>query len=180
MTQSVELLLDQAAEALIRDQWRALSEAGLPSERRDPPVDHHRPHITLVALPRITAEADAALPKLVAGLDLVVVLGALQLFGPGRGRGGAKAPAYVLVRSVVLTPGLIGLQQRLAQRCGADAVGHFGLGRWSPHVTLAHRMASDQIGAALDLLAGHPCEVTAHLTACRRWDGDTRTEWRIT
>ncbi len=180
MTQSVELLLDPAAEALIRDQWRALSEAGLPSERRDPPADHHRPHVTLLALPAITAEADAALPELVAGLDLFVVIGALELFGPGRRRGKARTSTYVLVRSVVLTPELTALQHRLAERCGADASDHFGPGRWSPHVTLARRIASAQIGAALDLLAGEPSEVTAHLTACRRWDGDTRTEWRIT
>ncbi len=34
MAQSVELLLDERADAAVRRQWNLLAEAGLPSERR--------------------------------------------------------------------------------------------------------------------------------------------------
>ena len=49
VTQSVELLLDEAADAAIRAQWDLLGDAGLPTARRTAPSPHHAPHITLWA-----------------------------------------------------------------------------------------------------------------------------------
>ena len=52
MTQTVELLLDPAAEAWVLDQWSALRTAGLPSL-----ADHagasNRPHVTVCVVPAV-------------------------------------------------------------------------------------------------------------------------------
>ena len=173
MTQSVELLLDPVAEAAVEREWEALHAAALPSEVRAPPVGSHRPHLTLYAGAEITAETDDLLARLVADLRLDVQLGALTLFGPARG-------SYVLVHAVVPTVGLLELQRAVAQACGADRGGYFAPGRWTPHVTLARRMAAEQLPGALAVLR-HCSGVgqQVHITSCRRWDSAARQTWLL-
>jgi 2'-5' RNA ligase len=171
MAQSVELTLDPAAETVLTQQWRRLAEAGLPSAQRAQPSVHHRPHITLYAGDRIEPAAEDQLPALVTGLDLAVRVGAVSVFGPYR-------HSYILVRQVVPSVALLDLQVGVARTCGASAAGQFGAGRWSPHVTLARRMTSAQVGEALDVLGGE--ELDAVIRDCRRWDGDRRTAWWLT
>ena len=170
MTQSVELLLDPAADAEIRAQWDRLGDAGLPTARRTQPSPHHAPHLTLWAGDTVSVETDAALPGLFRGLNLKVVIGSLMLFGPRRG-------AYVLVRQLPVSAGLIDLQQQVADLCHAHPDGQFGDGRWSPHVTLARRLAADQVGPALAALDGSPAELTATVRQARRWDGNKKRAW---
>lgn len=176
MAQSVELLLDEGAEAAVRRQWNLLTDAGLPSERRAdprPPVDHHRPHITLFAGDALPADAEDRLAALVAGLRLELQLGAVMVFGPRRGRA-------ILVRQVTPSVPLLRLQEQVAAVCGAAGDGQFGAGRWAPHVTLARRLPAGQVGdalLALDWTADRP--VPAEVTACRRWDGTRKTAWLL-
>lgn len=176
MAQSVELLLDERADAAIRQQWELLADPGPASERRSDPrsaQEHHRPHVTLYAADAIPESAEAALPELVAGLDLEVRIGALMLFGPRRGR-------VILVRQVTASVELLRLQARVAAACRADVRGQFGPGRWSPHVTLARRVQTDRLGeavAALDRTADRP--IAARVTVCRRWDGTSKTAWSL-
>ena len=176
MTQSVELLLDERAEAAVRRQWNLLADAGLPSERRAdprPPVDNHCPHITLFAGDAIPADAEDRLSELASGLRLELQLGAVMVFGPRRGRA-------ILVRQVTPSVPLLQLQEQVAALCGAEADGQFGAGRWAPHVTLARRLSTDQVGdalVALDWTADRP--VPVEVTACRRWDGSRKTAWRV-
>lgn len=153
-------------------QWKLLADASLPSSQRAEPSPSHRPHITLFAGDAIEAEADAALPGLVDGLDLTVRIGAVLLFGPRRGQ-------YVLVRQVLASDALLELQRRIAGTCGSGPDGQFGPGRWSPHVTLAPRIRSAQIGPALDALGAVP-EIDAQVVDCRRWDSERRTTWWLT
>jgi hypothetical protein len=48
VVQTVELLLDEALEAQVLAQWRALADAGLPSQAlHTGPAN--RPHVTLTA-----------------------------------------------------------------------------------------------------------------------------------
>jgi 2'-5' RNA ligase len=166
----VELLLDAAADAEIRAQWDRLGDAGLPTARRPEPSPHHAPHLTLWAGDTVSAETDAALPGLFRTLDLEVVIGSLMLFGPRRG-------AYVLVRQVPVSAALIDLQHQVADLCRAHPDGQFGDGRWSPHVTLARRLAADQVGPALATLDGSPAELTATVRQARRWDGNKKRAW---
>lgn len=175
MTQSVELLLDPAGDTLVRGQWSALADAGLPTEQRAPAKasPSHRPHVTLYAGDAIPPSAEGELPGLLAGLPLPVLLGALTLFGPHR-------EGYVLVHPVVATSALLDLQAEVAQRCGADRDGHFGPGRWTPHVTVARRLAASQVGAALDVLAGVPAAGRpVRLAVGRRWDSVARQDWLL-
>jgi len=173
MTQSVELLLDPSSDAAVRAEWAALRAAGLPSEQRSATSDHHRPHITLYAGDALSAGADGALPALVAGMSLELRLGALMLFGPHRER-------FVLVHQVVPSGTLLDLQQRVAEVCGADASGYFGPGRWSPHVTLARRVPPSDLPEVLHALEpGSAVGRTVEVTACRRWDSETRPTWLL-
>ena len=175
MAQSVELLLDPAAEAAIRGEWTRLAAAGLPSEDRSARPDpasrtFHAPHVTLYAGDSIAPAAGAGLVDVVTGLDLEVEIGSVLVFGPRRGR-------CILVRSVVATAELLAVQTAVASRCDADPEGQFGPGRWSPHVTLARRVATDQVGACLELLGER--NLSARITRCRRWDGTAKTAWLL-
>src|SRR3712207_4168327 len=116
MAQSVELLLDEEADATIRRQWSALAAAGLPSAQRNRPDQHHRPHITVYAADQIPAEAEPRLPGLVDRLRLDLEIGAVMIFGPRRGR-------CIVVRLVPPTLALLSLQQQIAALCGADPHG---------------------------------------------------------
>lgn len=171
MAQSVELLLDDDADARVRGEWAALADAGLPSEQRPEPSGSHRPHLTLFAADAIAADADAALPDLLRDLDLHLTLGPLLVFGPRRDR-------CILVHHVSVTPELLALQTAVAERCGADPAGHFGPGGWTPHVTLARRLPTESVGLALRVL-GEP-SIVARSRSCRRWDGDARRTWSLT
>jgi len=172
MAQSVELTFDVAADRALTDQWRRLAAAGLPSAERPQPSEHHRPHITLFAGDRISVEAEAELPSLMAGLELDLRIGSVLLFGPRRN-------AYVLGRQVVPSLELLVLQQEVAEVCGAHPAGQFGPGRWTPHVTLARRIVAPQIGPALIELGAEE-EVLTSVRDCRRWDGDARRAWWLT
>ena len=173
MAQSVELLLDPAAEVAVRAEWTALADAGLPSERRSTPSPHHGPHVTLYAGDEITPAMNAALSELVSGLVVTLELGAVTFFGPHRG-------SYVCVHPLVPTRSLLALQERVASVCGAEPAGHFGPGRWTPHVTVARRVRDTDAGAVLAVAAG--ADVTglaAEVTRCRRWDSVARTAWLL-
>jgi 2'-5' RNA ligase len=172
MTQSVELLVDAESEAVVLGEWARLAEAGLPTEQRGAPSPTHRPHVTLWAGRAVSPEVDAALPALVAGLDLPLLLGSMLVFGPRRGQ-------VVLVRQVVASAALLELQAQVARRCGAEPDSHFTPGRWSPHVTLARRVPVEQLGAVVATLGTLP-DLEATTGTCRRWDGDAKVAWDLT
>ncbi|HLL63279.1 MAG TPA: 2'-5' RNA ligase family protein [Propionibacteriaceae bacterium] len=173
MTQSVELLLDEAADAEIRAQWDRLGDAGLPTSRRSTPSPSHAPHVTLWAGDAIHPDHDAALPRQFADLDLELVVGSVMLFGPRRG-------SYVLVRAVVPSAALLGLQQQVVRCLRTPAYWGFGAGRWTPHVTLARRVGTDQVGPALAVLAASPPELVTRVRQVRRWDSDAKRVWALT
>lgn len=173
VAQSVELILDPAAERMLVAEWQRLAEAGLPSALRRQADEHHRPHLTLYAADVLSSDAEQALAGVVAGLDLTAVIGALMVFGPRRGQ-------YILVRCVVASVELLHLQAKIAEICGADPHSSFGPGRWSPHVTLARRMSPAQVGMALEVLGERSRDVVATVRQCRRWDGDRRRAWWLT
>ena len=172
MVQSVELLLDKESDAAIRAQWDLLGDAELPTARRSGPSPHHAPHITLWAGQALSSETEEALPGLFGDLDLELVIGGVLLFGPRRSR-------YILVRQVVVSAALAALQRAVSDLCRGREFGGFDDGAWSPHVTLARRLAVDQVTPALRALAGAPSELTATVRHARRWDGDRRQAWLI-
>jgi 2'-5' RNA ligase len=173
VTQSVELLLDEATDTEIRAQWDLLGDSDLPTARRMRPSPSHAPHVTLWAGDVVDPEDDEALPELFEGLDLALIVGSLLLFGPRRA-------GYVLVRQVVASTALLDLQQRVARTLRTPAYAGFEDGRWSPHVTLARRVGVDQVGPSLDALASAPAELVARVDQARRWDSNQKHAWLLT
>ena len=172
MAQSVELTLDPSAEAALVAQWDRLAGAGVAKPQRSDPAGNHRPHLTLYAADAIPEPAESELSAIVADIDLTVRVGAVMIFGPRNG-------TCILVRQVLASVVLLQLQQRVALACEADPKGQFGAGRWSPHVTLARRVLSDDVGKAVSVLGSYG-EVDARIQRCRRWDGNRRTAWWLT
>jgi 2'-5' RNA ligase len=177
MTQSVEIVLDEATDAEVRAQWELLRAAGLPSQARHTGTSN-RPHITLVAQDSIDEASEPAMAAACAVLPLPVRLGALMCFGRGR---------FVLVRAVVADVALLRLHKRVQALAGEPSP-HMQPGAWVPHVTLAHRMSADQVASAITLLTGIPGrrgsqgtgETTqGYAVSARRWDGTARREWPL-
>ena len=91
MTQSVELVLDEGLDALVRADWDALAAAGLPSQARHRSPSN-RPHVTLAARAAIDEALEPAMALAPGEFPLALRLGALSVFGRDR---------FVLVRAVV-------------------------------------------------------------------------------
>jgi 2'-5' RNA ligase len=175
VVQSVELLLEPEAEGAVVRVWQALVEAGLPSQARHA-APSNRPHVTLVAVPRLTAEAEAAVAAAVLGhLPVDAGWGAVTLFGRG---------PWVLVRLLEPGGGMRALQSAVAAAADVPRDSTSAPERWRPHVTLARRVGA----AARDLVAEVGAEATLAeaptgmrvvATGVRRWDGSRRLEWEV-
>ncbi|WP_063007832.1 2'-5' RNA ligase family protein [Nocardia kruczakiae] len=165
MVQSVELVLDEAAETEIRRQWRMLSEAGMHS-----PTPQHRPHITVAVAREIWPRLDRTLAAL-PFRPLPIRLGGLLIFG-------ARHP--ILVRLVVPTEELLTMQRRIAAVVdGCPGVpANMCPDAWTPHVTLARRPRPEHWPAAIDAVTAER-DLAATVVGIRRWDGDRRIEWPI-
>lgn len=177
MVQSVELLLDDALDARVRAQWRALAEAGLPSLARHGGATN-APHVTLVVASGVAPEHELRLVGAVAegpAPPLPVLVGGLVVLGTHK---------HVLARLVVPSAALLDLQAR------ASHAWHGALelrdtvrpGGWTPHVTLAKHLTDTQVGQALTALRHLPDEVhdgRGTATRVRRWDGEARQAWDL-
>ena len=167
VTQSVELVLDEGLDALVRADWDALAAAGLPSQARHRSPSN-RPHVTLAARPAIDEALEPAMALALGEFPVAVRLGRavgvrarpVRAGAGGRARHRAAAPAG-------RARGRPGARRRPAVHAG---------GHWVPHVTLAHRMTPEQVALALSLLHG-PREADGYAVGARRWDGDARREW---
>lgn len=173
MTQAVELLLDELSEAAVRDQWRLLDEAGLPSQAQHR-GDTNSPHVTLAAVPSVAPDAEENLARLCSdALPLEVRLGALTLFGQD---------PVVLVRLVVLSRELVDLQARVASALGVSEDSLLSPGRWTPHVTLARRLPLEQLPDAVQVLGAAVASrdgTGVRFEGARRWDGVGRRAWSL-
>src|SRR6478735_292251 len=102
MVQSVELLLDDVADAEIRRQWQLLTDAGIPS-LAGKQAETNRPHITVAVARQIWPRIDHTLDQLTFR-PIPIRLGGVLVFG-------ARNP--ILVRSVVPSEHLLALQRRI-------------------------------------------------------------------
>ncbi|WP_435610476.1 2'-5' RNA ligase family protein [Streptomyces sp. C10-9-1] len=165
---TVELLLDEEAELAVREAWRRLADAGLPSQARHRSPTNS-PHLTLASCPELTAPIRWGLAEVVAALPLPVHLTGLVRF---------ERPTSVLAWGLDREPALTGLHRRVWEAVASDSRPEtlnplHAPGRWSPHITLGR---SQRPGAFADrrvpeLLPAPP--LSARLTTLRSYDTDT-------
>lgn len=171
MAHSVELLFDADTEAAIVAIWQLLAAAGLPSQLHVK-SDTNRPHVTLLAAQRISADIDDELRALAPELPISCVVGAPLVF---------DGPRRTLARLIVPSAELLALHERVYRRCLPHLTGepfaHCRPGHWTAHATLGRRYTAAAIGAAFALGdASLGSALSARLTGLRRWDGDNRVD----
>ena len=88
MVHSVELVFDADTEAVVRQIWSDLRDAGIPSQ-----APASRPHATLTVAERIDPEVDALLARLGDRFPFPCRIGAPLLFGAGQGGAGTAGGA---------------------------------------------------------------------------------------
>ncbi|MDV3124718.1 2'-5' RNA ligase family protein [Mycobacterium sp. 21AC1] len=168
MVHSVELVFDADTEAAVRHLWDALREAGIPSQ-----APASRPHATLTVAEHIDAGADSVLAPVLDRFPLPCRLGATLVFGRSAG---------VLARLLMPTAELLAVQadvHRLVLPLSTPAaMPHTAPGQWTPHVTLARRIAPGHLATAMRI-AGRPAEIVGSIVGLRRWEGDKRAEHLI-
>ena len=167
MVQSAELLLDSGLDAAVRFEWATLSDAGLPSQNRHL-GESNRPHITVAVASSMPVAVDDGAAIRFDPFD--VRLGGLVVFG-GR--------TATLARLVVPSTELLDLHARTLAAVGPGSFDNVDTGRWTPHVTLARRLTSEEAGAAVRLLSASVEDLVGSAVALRRWDGEAKREWRI-
>jgi hypothetical protein len=153
---ALELLPDDAGCDVVRRDWQALRDAGLPSQ-----LDHrgatNSPHVTVVAAPALRAEDEQRAVELVSALLPAQVRPAgVALLGGAR---------VSLVRLVDVPDALV--RAVLDLRAAVADVQHVG---WLPHVTLARRLERADVPAALEAVGHEDAVIT--LASLRRWDPD--------
>lgn len=153
---ALELLPDDAGCDVVRRDWQALRDAGLPSQ-----LDHrgtsNSPHVTVLAAPALDGDDEKRAVDLVAHLlPAQVRASGLALLGGTR---------VSLVRVLDVPDPLV--RAVLDLRSQVRDVQHVG---WLPHVTLARRLERADVGRAVEVL-GHE-DVVLTLASLRRWDPD--------
>ncbi|MFI1420847.1 2'-5' RNA ligase family protein [Streptomyces sp. NPDC020731] len=165
----MELLPDTATEMRVREMWRMMAAAGLPSlaEHRHPT---NRPHLTLATCEELHPPARSELATLLdGGLPAPFRLDGLLRFD-GRTR--------VLAWRVAEDVELLELHRRVWEVLASTAAHLNPLhapGRWIPHVTLA-RSRRTSARWPDHLLPTALCEPReAAFTGARSYDSTTRT-----
>ncbi len=177
MVHSVELLFDTETEAAIREIWTDLADSGI-GGLAGQSSPSNRPHITLTVAEDIAEGIgeglDQSLRTVLERLPLACVIGGPTLFGGGR--------AVTLVRTVVPSARLLDLHAEVHRIAGPHMpkgpLPHAAPGHWTPHVTLARRVAPEQLGTAVTR-RGLFREIRATAVGLRHWDGKRRVEHPI-
>ncbi|MBF6213250.1 2'-5' RNA ligase family protein [Nocardia puris] len=169
MVQSVELLVDDAAEAEIRRQWDLLAEAGVTSLAATK-SETHRPHITVAVAKQIWPRLDTELERM-EFRPFPVRIGGVLVFG-------ARHP--ILVRAVVPSEQLLAVHRRVSGIVAPcpGVPGNLRPDAWTPHLTLARRVPARLLGDAIHAVAADR-DFTATIVGIRRWDGDHRRAWPV-
>jgi 2'-5' RNA ligase len=171
MVQSVELVLDADLDSQVREEWTLLREAGLPSQAAHT-GSSNAPHVTLGVADRVDGQVERELASVDYGAGHLVRLGGLLVFS-GR--------TSVLSRAVVPSADLLATHLAVVGAMGAmpGCPPTMQPGAWTPHVTLARRLDSAQLAAAVALLAARARELTGTIRCGRRWDSDAGRAWDV-
>jgi 2'-5' RNA ligase superfamily len=159
---ALELVPDASGDAAVRRDWKALRDAGLPSQ-----LDHtgaaNTPHLTVLAVPAIGADLEArALDLLGPLLPVEIRVSGLALLGGDK---------VTVARLLDVPPALVRAVLDLRDEVAGER--HLG---WLPHVTLGRRIPRSEAHRAVEALGYDDVALT--LTALRRWDPE-RQEARL-
>ena len=147
---------DLSGQEVVRRDWQALRDAGLPSQL-DHPGRTNAPHVTVVSAPDLPDDVvDLARVRLGSVLPVRARAAGLLLLGGER---------LTVARAVDIDDDVV--RRVLAVRVHVMDRRHAG---WLPHVTLARRLDRASAQRAVDVL-GHD-DVELVLTTLRRWDPD--------
>jgi hypothetical protein len=160
---ALELVPDDAGEDVVRRDWQALRDAGLPSM-----LDHtggtNTPHVTVLALPAIdAAQEQRAVELLAPALPVVVRPSGIAVLG-----GEKVTVARLLDVPPQLTRAVLSLH---GEQPGERHPG------WLPHVTLGRRIPRADVQRALDAV-GY-ADATVALVGLRRWDPEQQAVRRL-
>lgn len=165
---TVELLLDPTADQAVREAWRRLANAGLPSQARHRSPTNS-PHLTLATCPELTTPIRWNLAEVAAALPLPVRCTGVVLF---------ERPTSVLAWALDLDRALTDLHRRVWQAVASDSPPQtlnplHEPGRWSPHITLGRTRRAGAFAdrRVPDLLPTPPLSV--QLTILRSYDTET-------
>ncbi|MFH8249145.1 2'-5' RNA ligase family protein [Microbacterium sp. B2969] len=160
---SVELVLDDETEAVVRDDWDRLLAADLPSSGRNP-APSNRPHITLAVRDDLEPSAFSAVTDL---LPIPLELGGSLLLG--------HRDRYILARHVVVTTGLLRVHRAVAEIAGPPEphYSNTGIDRWTPHITVARGLVAVRVAKALSTVRAR--NIVGEATGLRVWNAETRT-----
>jgi hypothetical protein len=172
MVHSVELLFDDDTDAAMRRIWAELTDAGVRSLASSTSPSN-RPHATLSVADHMDDAVNDALSPLLRSLPLPCTIGAPMLFGSG---------PFTLVRLLIPSAELLALQADVHALClphmSSGPLPHGAPGHWTPHVTLARRVAPEKLADALSL-RGMSRDRHATAVSLRHWDGNNRVEHPI-
>ncbi|WP_123026349.1 2'-5' RNA ligase family protein [Mycolicibacterium stellerae] len=173
MVHSVELLFDTETDAEVRHLWAELTGAGVRSLASST-SPRNRPHVTLSVAEHMDDAVNDALRPLLRRLPLAATIGAPMLFGRG---------PFTLVCLVIPSADLLALQAEVHQVClphmsSTGPLPHAEPDHWTPHVTLARRVAKDKLADALSLRAMSR-DRQGTVVGLRHWDGSNRVEYPI-
>ncbi|WP_437022480.1 2'-5' RNA ligase family protein [Streptomyces sp. enrichment culture] len=167
---TVELLLDEEADLAVREAWRRLADAGLPSQARHRSPTNS-PHLTLAACPELTTPIRWELAEVAAALPLPARFTGVVRF---------ERPVSVLAWALDLDRALAGLHRRVWEAVVSDSAPEtlnpfHEPGRWSPHITLGRtrRAGAFPDRRIRELLPAPPPSV--RLTTLRSYDTETGT-----
>lgn len=165
---TVEVLLDEVAEQAVREAWRRLADAGLPSQARHRSPTNS-PHLTLAACPELTTPIRWELAEVAAMLPLPVRVTGVVRF---------ERPTSVLAWALDLDRELAAVHRRVWEAVVSESrpgtLNPFHAPeRWSPHITLGR---TRRAGAFADrripaLLPTPPLSI--RLTTLRSYDTET-------
>jgi 2'-5' RNA ligase len=163
---SIELLLDGAGDAAVRADWALLIAAGLPSSGRHTGASN-RPHVTTAVRDQLSRDAAVRLGEVADLLPAPLELNGLLLFG--------HRDRYVLARQIVVGERLLDLHRRVADVAGLPEprYANTGVGRWTPHVTLARSLDAGQVADALRAVEAPRLVIEA--VGLRIWDAAAKT-----
>lgn len=132
MSLAICLLIDDPADAAVRELWRRLEEAGVPSLASHT-HGRHLPHLTLAALRTFdVTDVQRALSGLPVAGPTVLRLDALGTFRRSRCWLAPAASVDLVARQEAVVGAAVGT--------GADLHRHYRPGAWIPHLTLAPRL----------------------------------------